>query len=117
MDALSTTFAALCDPTRRAILASLRSRPASVTELAAPFGMSQQAVSKHLAYLERAHLIEKRRSGRQQVCYLMAEPLREAASWVDDYRQFWQGAFNRLDGLLHEMHARKAAPRPKRKRH
>ena len=71
-----------------------------MTELAQPFGMSQQAVSKHLAYLERAQLVEKRRNGRQQVCYLVPGPLRDAANWVEAYRQHWEGAFSRLDGVL-----------------
>lgn len=100
VDSLSTTFAALSDPTRRAILASLRRCPASVTELGRPFGMSQQAISKHLAYLERAQLVEKRRSGRRQVCHLIPGPLREAANWVELYRQQWEDAFSRLDGVL-----------------
>jgi DNA-binding transcriptional ArsR family regulator len=104
-------LAALCDVTRRDILASLKSRPASVTELARPFEMSQQAISKHLAYLERAGLIKKRRNGRQQVCYLNPEPLGEVANWVEQYRQHWEEAFNRLDGLLHEVHQRKATRR------
>ena len=100
VDSLSTTFSALSDPTRRAILSSLMLRPASITELAQPFGMSQQAISKHLACLERAQLVEKRRNGRQQVCYLVPGPLRDAANWVELYRQHWEDAFSRLDGVL-----------------
>jgi DNA-binding transcriptional ArsR family regulator len=100
VDALSATFAALSDPTRRAILSTLATGPASITELAQPFGMSQQAVSKHVAYLERAQLVEKRRDGRQHVCQLVPEPLKEVASWVEPYRRHWEDAFTRLDGLL-----------------
>ena len=100
VDSLSTTFSALSDPTRRAILSALMMRPASITELARPFGMSQQAISKHLACLERAQLVEKRRDGRQQVCYLVPGPLRDAANWVEPYRQHWEDAFSRLDGVL-----------------
>lgn len=102
VDSLSTTFAALCDPTRRAILSTLAERPASITELAQPFGMSQQAVSKHVAYLERAQLVEKRRDGRQQVCQLVPRPLQDVANWVEPYRRHWEDAFSRLDGLLRD---------------
>lgn len=106
MDTLSTTLAALCDPTRRGILAALCDGPATVNELAEPFDMSQQAISKHLAYLERAGLVSKQRDGRQQICRLNPEPLREVQTWVEPYRQFWDGAFNRLDRLLHAKHSR-----------
>jgi DNA-binding transcriptional ArsR family regulator len=97
---LSTTLAALSDPTRRAIVARLQVGPASVTELAEPFRMSQQAVSKHLAYLERARLVHKRRDGRKQICELTPEPIREVADWAEDYRRHWESAFRRLRGLL-----------------
>lgn len=86
----------------------LKDGPASVQELAEPFQISQQAISKHLAYLERARLIEKRREGRQHICRLNALPMREVATWVEQYRQFWDGALDRLDSLLHELHP----PRP-----
>ena len=102
VDALSATFAALSDPTRRAILSTLAARPASITELAQPFGMSQQAVSKHVAYLERAQLVEKRRDGRQHVCQLVPGPLQDVANWVEPYRRHWEAAFSRLDGLLRD---------------
>lgn len=100
---LNLTFIALSDPTRRRILERLRQGTATVNELAEPFGMSQQAVSKHLAYLERARLIEKQREGRQQLCSLRAAALKEAHDWIDSYRQFWEGAFDRLDTLLTEL--------------
>lgn len=106
VDLLSTTLAALCDPTRRAIIASLKAGPASVAELAEPFAMSQQAISKHLAYLERASLIHKRRDGRQQLCSLNPAPLRAVATWVEDYRQHWNDAFDRLDRALHARQRR-----------
>ncbi|MGH9163631.1 MAG: ArsR/SmtB family transcription factor [Vicinamibacteraceae bacterium] len=100
MDALSVTMAALADPTRRAILARLKSGPATVTELCQPFRMSQQAVSKHVAYLEQARLVRKRRDGRQQICELAPAPIREVADWASDYRRHWEAAFSRLRGLL-----------------
>jgi DNA-binding transcriptional ArsR family regulator len=104
VDSLSTTFAALSDATRREILARLQAGPASVHELAQPFAISQQAISKHLAYLERARLIEKRRDGREHICTLNPAPIRELATWAEQYRQYWDGAFGRLDDLLHELH-------------
>src|SRR5262245_36019415 len=100
VDALSVTFAALSDPTRRAILAQLKDGPASVSDLAKPFQVSQQAVSKHLAYLERANLVQTRRDGRLQMRELNPVPLEEAARWVGDYRRHWQGAFSRLRALV-----------------
>jgi DNA-binding transcriptional ArsR family regulator len=103
VDALSTTLAALSDPTRRAMLERLTAGPASVNELAAPFQMSQQAVSKHLAYLERACLIEKQRQGRQHLCRLLPAPIKEVVGWAERYRRFWEGGFDRLGELLREM--------------
>ena len=103
VDQLDVTFLALSDPTRRVILERLRRGAASVNELAEPFGISQQAISKHLAYLERASLIEKRKEGREQFCSLRAQPLKQAYQWMDDYRQFWEGAFDRLDVLLQRL--------------
>jgi DNA-binding transcriptional ArsR family regulator len=100
VDALNLTFLALSDPTRRVILDRLRQGAATVNELAEPFGVSQQAISKHLAYLERARLIEKRKEGRQQFCSLRAAPLKGAYDWMTSYRQFWDEAFDRLDVLL-----------------
>ena len=100
VDELSLTLAALSDPTRRAILARLKTGPASVTELSEPFGVSQQAISKHLAYLERAKLVQTRRDGRQQIRELDPAPIREVAEWAEEYRRYWEGAFGRLRDLL-----------------
>ncbi len=103
MDRLSATFTAVSDPTRRAILARLASGPAPVGEIARPFRISQQAVSKHLACLERARLIRRRRVGRQSVCSLRALPLRDAAEWAGGFRRLWESNFSRLDALLEEL--------------
>jgi DNA-binding transcriptional ArsR family regulator len=100
VDSLSSAFAALSDPTRRAIVGRLTRGPATVNELAKPFEITQQAISKHLTYLERAHLIEKRRIGRERFCVLKPGPIREIAQWADDYRRFWNESFERLDTLL-----------------
>ncbi|CAN7447567.1 ArsR/SmtB family transcription factor [Pararhizobium sp. LjRoot238] len=99
------TFAALADPTRRAILARLASGEASVLELAAPFSMSQPAISKHLKVLEGAGLISRRRDAQRRPCRLEAKPLSEATAWLENYRRFWEGQFQRLDALLDEMKA------------
>src|SRR5437868_10460881 len=96
---LDATFAALADPTRRAILARLAAGEASVTELAAPFAMSQPAISKHLKVLERAGLISRGRAAQRRPCRIEARPLAEADEWLEDYRQFWEGTFQRLDDL------------------
>ena len=103
MDSLSTVFAALADPTRRAILARLASGEASVTELAAPFDISLPAISKHLKVLERAGLISRGRDAQWRPCRLDAGPLRDVADWVGHYRQFWEESFNRLDEYLREL--------------
>jgi DNA-binding transcriptional ArsR family regulator len=95
-DALSATFAALADPTRRAILARLAVGEATVTELAAPFAVSLPAISKHLKVLERAGLITRGRSAQWRPCRLEAGPLAGVADWVQDYRRFWDGSFDRL---------------------
>ena len=100
---LDATFAALADPTRRAILARLASGEASVTELAEPFAMSQPAISKHLKVLERAGLISRGRDAQRRPCRLEAKPLAEASEWLEGYRQFWEGSFQRLDALLDEL--------------
>jgi DNA-binding transcriptional ArsR family regulator len=105
VDTLSATLSALSDPTRRLILARLASGPATVSELAGPFRMSQQAVSKHLAYLERARLLEKRRAGRSHVCTLRPVPFKEVSDWVEHYRTFWEESFDRLDKYLRELQA------------
>ena len=103
MVTLDATFAALADPTRRAILTRLASGEATVTELAAPFAMSQPAISKHLKVLERAGLVTRGRDAQRRPCRLAAGPLREATAWLEDYRDYWEESFQRLDSLLHEM--------------
>lgn len=102
-DALSTTFAALADPTRRAILARLSSGEASVTELAEPFAMSLPAVSKHLKVLEQAGLITRSRAAQSRPCQLDAARLAEVAGWLEQYRQFWEQSLDRLDEYLQEL--------------
>jgi DNA-binding transcriptional ArsR family regulator len=99
-DELSTTFAALADPTRRAILAQLAHGEATVTELAEPFPISVQAVSKHLRVLERAGLIDRSRTAQLRPSRLRAAPLKDAADWLDAYRRFWSVSFDRLDERL-----------------
>jgi DNA-binding transcriptional ArsR family regulator len=103
VDFLSETFAALSDPIRREIVDRLVRGPATVNEIAAPFKVSQQAISKHLAYLERANLIEKRREGRQHYCALKPEGIREVADWAECYRKLWEENYQRLDALLEEL--------------
>jgi len=110
-DPLSATFSALADPTRRAILSRLATGEASVTELAQPFAMSMPAISKHLKVLEHAGLIARGRDAQWRPCRLEAGPLRDIADWVDQYRRFWEGRFDRLDDYL-----RSAQGKPKRKR-
>jgi DNA-binding transcriptional ArsR family regulator len=105
VDRLDATFAALADPTRRAILARLASGEASVMELAAPFAMSQPAVSKHLKVLERAGLISRGRDAQRRPCRLEAQPLAEATAWLESYRQLWERNFQRLDALLEGLKA------------
>src|ERR1700730_15321945 len=107
---LDATFAALADPTRRAILARLASGEASVMELAKPVAMSQPAISKHLKVLERAGLISRGRDAQRGRRRLEAKPLAEATGWLEGYRQFWAGRFQRLDALLDEMKAKHKKP-------
>jgi DNA-binding transcriptional ArsR family regulator len=114
---LNATFAALADPTRRAILARLASGEASVMELAEPFEMSQPAVSKHLKVLERAGLISRGRDAQRRPCRLEAKPLGEATGWLESYRQLWESNFQRLDALLDEMKTHKKRERTKRRGH
>jgi len=102
-DQLSSTFAALADPTRRAILARLATGEATVTELAEPFAMSLPAVSKHLKVLERAGLITRGRSAQWRPCRLEAAPLADVTEWLDRYREFWEGSFERLDEHLRDI--------------
>jgi DNA-binding transcriptional ArsR family regulator len=112
-DALSTTFAALADPTRRAILARLASGESSVKDLAAPFEMTPPAVTKHLKVLQRAGLITRSRRAQWRPCRLDATPLRDVAYWVEQYRRFWEERIDRLEDYLRELqikeqkHARK----------
>jgi len=116
-DSLSTTFAALADPTRRAILARLTRGPATVTELAAPFTISGPAVSKHLRVLERARLIARGREAQWRPCHLEAGPLREVAEWTAEYRRFWEKSFDRLGAYLGEVQARRRETPGKEKDH
>ena len=112
-DRLSATFAALADPTRRAILARLASGEASVTELAAPFEMSMPAISKHLKVLERAGLIARGREAQWRPCRLEASPLKNAAGWLDYYRRFWDESLDRLEDYLHELQINEKKPNVK----
>ncbi len=106
LDPLSTTFAALADPTRRAILARLATGETSVTDLARPFAMSLPAVSKHLKVLERAGLIARGREAQWRPCRLEASPLREVFDWVEHYRHFWEASFDRLDEYLRVLQSK-----------
>jgi DNA-binding transcriptional ArsR family regulator len=111
--ALDATFAALADPTRRAILARLVDGDASVSELAEPFAMSQPAISKHLKVLERAGLISRSRDAQRRPCKIEAQPLAAATRWLERYRELWEARFQRLDDVLDEL---KALEKKKRKR-
>lgn len=112
---LDATFAALADPTRRAILARLAGGEASVTELAEPFRISQAAISKHLKVLEQAGLISHSRDAQRRPRRLEARPLAEATQWLERYRQFWEGSFQRLDALLEHLQSR-PGPQPGRRK-
>jgi DNA-binding transcriptional ArsR family regulator len=103
---LDATFAALANPTRRAILARLASGDATVTELAEPFAMTQPAISKHLKVLERAGLISRGREAQRRPCRLEAKPLANASDWLEKYREIWEGNYARLDALLDELQKR-----------
>jgi DNA-binding transcriptional ArsR family regulator len=100
---LNTTFAALADPTRRAILARLTLGETTVTKLAEPFQMSGPAISKHLKVLERAGLIARGREAQWRPCRLEAAPLKQASNWLERYRRFWEESFDRLDDYLHDL--------------
>jgi len=113
-DRLDATFAALADPTRRAILARLASGEASVLELAEPFAMTQPAISKHLKVLERAGLISRGVDAQRRPRRLEARPLREATRWLERYRRFWEKRFERLDDLLEEMKAGESKAKEKK---
>lgn len=112
---LDATFAALADPTRRAILARLAEGEASVAELAVPFAMSQPAISKHLKVLERAGLISTQQDAQRRPRKIEAAPLAEANAWIESYRQFWERRYSALDELLGQLQAK--PPKSKRKRH
>jgi len=119
-DPLSETFAALADPTRRAILARLALGETSVTELAAPFEISMPAVSRHLKVLERAGLIARGREAQWRPCRLRAAPLQDISGWIEHYRKFWEQSFDRLDDYLRQLkksHAKDAASKHKEKKH
>ena len=113
---LDATFAALADPTRRAILARLAGGEATVMELAQPFAMSQPAISKHLKVLERAGLILRGRDAQRRPCRLQPAPLAAANQWIEQYREFWEGSFERLDALLEEMKTKQNKPSRKGRR-
>ena len=115
-DRLDATFAALADPTRRAILARLASGDASVADLARPFAMSQPAISKHLRVLERAGLISGARDAQRRPRRIEPKPLAEASTWLDRYRDLWESSFQRLDTLLADLQAEKRRPKRSRKR-
>jgi DNA-binding transcriptional ArsR family regulator len=106
-DRLSITFAALADPTRRAILGRLIAGEASVTQLAEPFSMSLPAISKHLKVLERAGLIARSREAQWRPCRLEAGPLRDASHWLEHYRRYWEESFDRLEGFLQEVQTKR----------
>jgi DNA-binding transcriptional ArsR family regulator len=116
-DPLSTTFAALADPTRRAILARLTLGETSVSELAEPFEMSMPAISKHLKVLERAGLIARGREAQWRPCRLEAAPLKDIAGWIEHYRRFWEDSLDRLDEYLHELQKQSHASPKKEKNH
>ena len=114
---LDATFSALADPTRRAILAKLAQGEASVMELAAPFAMSQPAISKHLRVLELAGLVSRGRDGQRRPCRIEAEPLAAANAWIEEYRRIWEANYARLDALLETMQrAQRSARTAKRRR-
>jgi DNA-binding transcriptional ArsR family regulator len=115
-DQLSATFAALADPTRRAILSRLVSGECSVTELAEPFDMSMPAVSKHLRVLERAGLIARRRDAQWRHCRIEAAPLKEVAEWAERYRHIWEARLDRLDTYLQQLKAKEEKRHGRRKR-
>jgi DNA-binding transcriptional ArsR family regulator len=114
---LDATFAALADPTRRAILARLASGEASVMELAKPFAMTQPAISKHLKVLERAGLISRGREAQRRPCRIEGKPLADANAWLEKYRQFWEGSFERLDVLLDELQGKNKRQHTQRGKH
>ena len=115
-DQLDATFIALADPTRRAILARLMEGEASVNELAAPFDISQPAVSKHIKILERAGLVTRSASGTRRPVKIEAAPMKQAVDWLEKYRQFWEASYGRLDALLAEMQTPVNTDKPSKKK-
>ena len=113
---LNATFAALADPTRRAILARLASGEVSVNDLAKPFAMSQPAISKHLKVLERAGLVSRGQDAQRRPRKLEAAPLADVAGWLEKYRKFWEGNYERLDAVLEELKAKEQRARGRRKK-
>ncbi len=116
-DPLSATFAALADPTRRAILARLASGETTVTELAAPFEMTLPAITKHLKVLERAGLVSRSREAQWRPCRLEPAPLRVADEWIEQYRQLWEARLDRLEEYLRSMQAKQGSPAPQERKH
>jgi DNA-binding transcriptional ArsR family regulator len=115
-DRLSSTFSALADPTRRAILARLSSGEASVTDLAKPMKMTMPAVTKHLKVLQKAGLVRQERRAQWRPCYLVADPLKEASDWVEQYRRFWEQNFDRLEAYLKILQAESKSSKTKEKK-
>lgn len=115
-DRLSLAFAALADPTRRAILARLAEGDAGVAELMEPFDLSQPAISKHLKVLERAGLVEQGRDAQRRPRTLVAEPLKDIHEWLEPYRQFWEGKFQQLDDYLEQMQKSRKKPSARKRR-
>jgi DNA-binding transcriptional ArsR family regulator len=117
VDTLTQAFAAVSDPTRRAILQRLTQGPATVSALAEPFAISQQAISKHLAYLQNANLIAKKRRGREHFCTLEPQAIKQVADWADNYRKFWEASHERLDVLLETMKSEERRAHQQQKKH
>ena len=115
VDALDTTFAALSDPTRRAMIARLAHGPASVRGLTEPFALSQQMISKHIAYLVRARIVTKKKRGRESVCTLRPQAIKTVSDWAIDYRRFWEESFDKLETVVSEMKKAEAEHDKKRK--
>ena len=103
MDDLDTTFAALSDPTRRAMIERLTHGPASVHGLTKPFALSQQMISKHIAYLVRAQIVVKTKRGRESVCTLRPEAIKTVSDWAFNYRRFWEESFDKLEGVVNQL--------------
>jgi DNA-binding transcriptional ArsR family regulator len=103
VDRLDTTFAALSDPTRRAMVERLSHGPASVHRLTEPFALSQQMISKHIAYLVRARIVTKKKRGRESICTLRPQAIKAVSDWAISYRQFWEESFDKLDVVLNRM--------------